>query len=246
MDPYVILGIDKTATPDEIDAAYREKAKKYHPDVGGDAWAFRQVQAAYDALTRETSRTERARRQPGADGSTKQGPAASGTASKEHGSSASEKSTGDRRSDAQSGRQAPQGGRQRPSAQPVDQGEPPRSEAPAATPRWWKDLLYKVISLLMVAGGVYDLWDSYDFLSAAESTQGWLTADPRLVSSGSSVNRRYETVVEYGFEVKGHLYKGHSSLSGEDASKYNDRWSRPPMLFPKGPQFGFPARNSSR
>ena len=31
-DPYKILGIDKTATDEEVKRAYRELAKKYHPD----------------------------------------------------------------------------------------------------------------------------------------------------------------------------------------------------------------------
>ncbi len=51
MDPYKILGIDSNASIEEIRRAYRDKAKKYHPDRGGDAWAFQQVQQAYEMLT---------------------------------------------------------------------------------------------------------------------------------------------------------------------------------------------------
>lgn len=50
LNPYKILGIAEDATLDEIKAAYRERARRYHPDAGGDAWAFQQVQQAYDML----------------------------------------------------------------------------------------------------------------------------------------------------------------------------------------------------
>lgn len=50
MDPHKILGISAGATRSEIQRAYREKAKKHHPDMGGDLWAFQQVQEAYNSL----------------------------------------------------------------------------------------------------------------------------------------------------------------------------------------------------
>lgn len=50
MDPFKILGLAKDASIDEVQRAYRQKAAKYHPDAGGDAWAFQQVQEAYESI----------------------------------------------------------------------------------------------------------------------------------------------------------------------------------------------------
>ncbi len=50
MNPYKILGIDDSATDEEVKRAYRKMAMKYHPDAGGDAWAFEQVREAYDSI----------------------------------------------------------------------------------------------------------------------------------------------------------------------------------------------------
>jgi DnaJ domain len=52
-DPYTILGIDPGAAPAELTAAYREQAKRWHPDRNGGAESERrmaQVNAAYDLL----------------------------------------------------------------------------------------------------------------------------------------------------------------------------------------------------
>jgi len=55
---YEILGIPKTATPEEIKLAYREKAKLYHPDVNttGEVHQpsldkFREIAEAYSILS---------------------------------------------------------------------------------------------------------------------------------------------------------------------------------------------------
>lgn len=54
MKYYKILGLDSLATMDEIKAAYRALAMKYHPDRNpGNAEAeekFKEIQKAYDVL----------------------------------------------------------------------------------------------------------------------------------------------------------------------------------------------------
>lgn len=47
---YAMLGLHVDATRDEVRKAYRELAKKYHPDRGGDADKFKQVQVAYEKI----------------------------------------------------------------------------------------------------------------------------------------------------------------------------------------------------
>ena len=54
MKHYKVLGLDSLASWDEIKAAYRGLAMKYHPDRNpGDAQAeakFKEIQTAYDVL----------------------------------------------------------------------------------------------------------------------------------------------------------------------------------------------------
>ncbi len=55
-DLYEILGIAKDATPKEIKRAYKDKAKRHHPDKGGDEEVFKKIQQAYDVLSDPLSR----------------------------------------------------------------------------------------------------------------------------------------------------------------------------------------------
>ena len=56
MDYYNILGVDKTATQEEIKKAYRKLAIKYHPDKGGDAEKFKEISEAYETLSDKRKR----------------------------------------------------------------------------------------------------------------------------------------------------------------------------------------------
>jgi DnaJ-class molecular chaperone len=54
-DYYATLGVPRTATPEEIQKAYRKMARKYHPDMNPDdanaKKKFQEVQAAYEVLS---------------------------------------------------------------------------------------------------------------------------------------------------------------------------------------------------
>lgn len=55
-DLYEILGVEKTASQEEIDDAFRNAAKASHPDHGGDADTFNSVKLAGDILRNPTKR----------------------------------------------------------------------------------------------------------------------------------------------------------------------------------------------
>jgi tetratricopeptide (TPR) repeat protein len=56
---YEILGVPETAGADEIKKAYYRLAKQLHPDTGnGDDKAFREVNRAYNILSRPESRSD--------------------------------------------------------------------------------------------------------------------------------------------------------------------------------------------
>ena len=53
LDPYVVLGVRRQASPDDITRAYRRAARLTHPDVGGSgvgSEGFRAVSDAYEVL----------------------------------------------------------------------------------------------------------------------------------------------------------------------------------------------------
>jgi hypothetical protein len=58
LDPHLVLGVSPGASLAEIREAYRQKAKKYHPDAGGEDWSFRILVQAYEMLS--TARVVRA------------------------------------------------------------------------------------------------------------------------------------------------------------------------------------------
>lgn len=52
IDPAQVLGVRNDASLEQIRDAYRARSKKYHPDLGGDEWAFRLVARSYEVLSR--------------------------------------------------------------------------------------------------------------------------------------------------------------------------------------------------
>lgn len=57
-DYYKTLGVDKGASKDEIKKAFRTLAHKYHPDKGGDAEKFKEINEAYSVLSDDNKRAQ--------------------------------------------------------------------------------------------------------------------------------------------------------------------------------------------
>ena len=58
-DYYQILGIERSASEDDIKKAFRKLAQKYHPDKkGGDEAKFKEVSEAYATLSDKKKRAE--------------------------------------------------------------------------------------------------------------------------------------------------------------------------------------------
>ena len=64
MDYYNILGVDRSASQDDIKKAYRKLAAKHHPDRGGDTAKFQEISAAYDTLSNPDKKSQYDNPQP--------------------------------------------------------------------------------------------------------------------------------------------------------------------------------------
>lgn len=51
MDHYSTLGVDRSASSEDIKAAFKKLAMKHHPDRGGDAGKFQEINEAYSVLS---------------------------------------------------------------------------------------------------------------------------------------------------------------------------------------------------
>ena len=50
-DPYSVLGLQRDCSADDIKKAWRYLCRKHHPDNGGDADTFDDIQKAYQTLS---------------------------------------------------------------------------------------------------------------------------------------------------------------------------------------------------
>jgi len=57
-DYYQILGVERSASPDEIRKAYHKLAHKHHPDKGGDENKFKEINEAYQILSNKDKKSQ--------------------------------------------------------------------------------------------------------------------------------------------------------------------------------------------
>ena len=57
-DYYKILGVEKTASVEDIKKAYRRLAHKHHPDKGGNEQTFKELNEAYQILSNNEKRSQ--------------------------------------------------------------------------------------------------------------------------------------------------------------------------------------------
>jgi len=55
---YDVLGVNDTASAEEIKGAFKKLARKHHPDAGGNEEVFKEVSEAYETLSDEAKRDE--------------------------------------------------------------------------------------------------------------------------------------------------------------------------------------------
>lgn len=55
-DPYIVLGVDKDASADDIKKSFKQKSKTAHPDHGGSPEEFDVIKRAYEILTDASKR----------------------------------------------------------------------------------------------------------------------------------------------------------------------------------------------
>ena len=58
MNYYEVLGVEKSASQDEIKKAFHKLAHKYHPDKGGDEKKFKEINEAYQVLSDQQKRAQ--------------------------------------------------------------------------------------------------------------------------------------------------------------------------------------------
>ena len=76
-DPYEVLGVSKSASPEDIRKAYRKLAKKLHPDTSKDPKAankFAELNGAYEIVGDDAKRKAFDRGEIDAEGKPQGGP----------------------------------------------------------------------------------------------------------------------------------------------------------------------------